>query len=150
MSTPAEIEQAIESLLLQPPYGVDPQQRHNALLALLKKELAYACDRNPRFRNYVEHWPVDFRVAERIADLPYLPVGVFKANPPLALVGADDVKRTSDLECDNRPGAQPRRSGCRDCQEDGKRSRHDHPGFHRTGTQALLSHRHAREPGCAF
>jgi hypothetical protein len=63
------------------------------LLALLKKELAYACDRNARFRNYVEHWPIDFHVAEEIADLPYLPVGAFKANPPLALIGADDVKR---------------------------------------------------------
>jgi hypothetical protein len=94
MSTPAEIEQAIDSLLLQPPYGANLQQRHNALLALLTKELAYACDRNPQFRNYVEHWPVDFCRAERIADLPYLPVGVFKADPPLALVGTDDVKRT--------------------------------------------------------
>jgi Acyl-protein synthetase, LuxE len=94
MSTLAEIEQEIESLLIQPPYGVDPQQRRSALLALLKKELAYACERNPQFRNYVEHWPVDFSAAERIADLPYLPVSVFKTNPPLALVGPDDVKRT--------------------------------------------------------
>ncbi len=94
MSTLGEIEQGIESLLMQRPYGVDPQQRHVALLALLKKELAYACDRNSRFRNYVEHWPIDFRGADKIADLPYLPVGVFKANPPLALVGAHDVKRT--------------------------------------------------------
>src|SRR5260370_5266905 len=94
MSTRLEIEQAIERLLVRPPYGVDPQQRHSMLLALLKKELAYACDRNPRFRNYVEHWPVDFRVADRITDLPYLPVGAFKANPPLTLVGANEVKRT--------------------------------------------------------
>ena len=94
MSPLAEIEQGIESLLIQPSYGVDPQQRCNALLALLKKELAYACDRNPQFRNYVANWPIDFCAAERIADLPYLPVGVFKANPPLALVGTEDVKRT--------------------------------------------------------
>jgi hypothetical protein len=94
MSTLAEIEQGIESLLIQPPYGADPPQRNSALLALLKKELAYACDRNPQFRNYVENWPIDFCTAERIADLPYLPVGVFKADPPLALVGADEVKRT--------------------------------------------------------
>jgi len=94
MSTLAEIEQAIESVLLQPPYGVDPRQRHTVLLALFKQELAYACERNPRFRNYVEQWPTDFRVADKISDLPYLPVGVFKTSPPLALVGADDVKRT--------------------------------------------------------
>jgi hypothetical protein len=94
MTALGEIEQGIESLLMQPPYGVNPHQRHSALLALLKKELAYACDQNSPFRNYVEHWPIDFRVADRIADLPYLPVGAFKADPPLALVGADDVKHT--------------------------------------------------------
>ena len=94
MSALAEIEQGIENLLAQPPYGVDSQQRHSALLTLLKKELAYASDRNSRFRNYVEHWPIDFRVAGTIAALPYLPVGVFKSNPPLVLVGADEVKRT--------------------------------------------------------
>lgn len=94
MSGLAEIEQGIDSLLAQPPYGVDPLQRNSSLLSLLKKELAYACERSPQFRNYVEHWPVDFCAAERIADLPYLPVGVFKANPPLTLVGANDIKRT--------------------------------------------------------
>src|ERR1035438_4357676 len=145
MSALREIEQGIESLLMQPPYGVDPQQRHIALLALLKKELAYACDRNSSFRNYVEHWPIDFRVADRIADLPYLSVGVFKANPPLALVGSD-CQAYSDLKCDYRSGAQPCSPGCRDCQEDGKRSHHDHPGFHRTGAPALLGHRHTGEP----
>jgi phenylacetate-coenzyme A ligase PaaK-like adenylate-forming protein len=90
----AEIEQGIESLLMEPPYGMDPQQRRGSLLALLKEQLTFACERNPRFRNYVEHWPIDFREAREIADLPYLPVGVFKANPPLALVGAEEVKRT--------------------------------------------------------
>jgi hypothetical protein len=94
MSTPAEIEQGIERLLQKAPYSVDSEQRHRALLDLLKKELAYACEKNTRFRNFVEHWPADFRDAERIADLPYLPVGVFKSNPPLALVSADHVART--------------------------------------------------------
>ena len=94
MIPPVEIEQGIESLLAEPPYGVDPQQRRRNLLALLKAELTYACERNSKFRNYVEHWPIDFRTAKEIADLPYLPVGVFKANPALALVSADDVKRT--------------------------------------------------------
>jgi phenylacetate-coenzyme A ligase PaaK-like adenylate-forming protein len=94
MSTPLEIAQGIESQLTAPVYGLDPKERHDSLLALLKKELAYACDQNPRFRNYVEHWPVHFSTADTIADLPYLPVGAFKSNPPLALVGANEVKRT--------------------------------------------------------
>jgi len=94
MSAPLEIEQGIESVLTESVYGLAPQERQGVLLALLKKELAYACDRNPRFRNYVERWPVDYRAADRIADLPYLPVGVFKASPPLALVDSDEVTRT--------------------------------------------------------
>jgi hypothetical protein len=94
MNIQQEIDRAIDVLLSQPPYGVDPQRRHDAALGLLKKELAYACQVNSRYRNYVEHWPIDFRLADRIADLPYLPVATFKANPPLALVGARDVKRT--------------------------------------------------------
>jgi hypothetical protein len=73
---------------------MEPQQRHRHLLPLLKQELAYACDENARFQNYVEHWPVDFRSAEKIADLPYLPVAAFKSDPPLALVDGQNVRRT--------------------------------------------------------
>src|SRR2546427_5737600 len=94
MSAPVEIAQGIESQLTAPLYGLDPKERQSSLLALLKKELDYACDRNPRFRNYVEHWPIHFDTADTLADLPYLPVGAFKANPPLALVNANEVKRT--------------------------------------------------------
>ena len=78
MSSIAEIEQGIDGLLAAPPYGGNAQQRRETLLALLKQELAYACEQNPRFKNYVDHWPVDYREAREIADLPYLPVGVFK------------------------------------------------------------------------
>jgi len=94
MGSLVEIEQGIERLLQKSPYGMDSGERQCALLALLKKELAHASAQNPRFANYVKHWPVDFREAQSIADLPYLPVGVFKANPPLSLVNTDNVVRT--------------------------------------------------------
>lgn len=94
MSAPAEITQGIDSLFTELLYRLEPKERHISLLALLKKELAYACNQNLRFRNYVEHWPVHFDTADTLADLPYLPVGAFKANPPLALVEANEVKRT--------------------------------------------------------
>jgi phenylacetate-coenzyme A ligase PaaK-like adenylate-forming protein len=94
MSAPAEIRHGIEGLLAAPPYGLDPKQRQRSLLALLKQELAYGCERNPRFRNYVENWPVDFRKAVTIADLPYLPVRTLKADPPVALVDTSEIKRT--------------------------------------------------------
>ena len=94
MSLIAEIEQGIDRLLSEAPYGMDSGRRQEWLLPLLKSEITYACERNSSYANYVAHWPVDFQRAERIADLPYLPVGVFKANPPLSLVSSEDVKRT--------------------------------------------------------
>lgn len=94
MSTIQKIEQGIDALLAQAPYGTDSSQRPSTLLPLLKEELAYACERNSRFRNYLEQWPIDFRDANEVSELPYLPVGIFKANPPLALVDATEIKRT--------------------------------------------------------
>ncbi len=94
MSSFAEIEQGIETLLAESPYGMDSSLRRSALLGLLKNEIAYACERHAGFRNYVQHWPIPFVDANDIAELPYLPVGVFKANPPLALVPPEEVKRT--------------------------------------------------------
>jgi hypothetical protein len=90
----AELEQSIARLLDAPPYGMAPEQRHHALLAVFKQELDYACGRSPQFANYVRHWPVSLSAAKTIADLPYLPVSVFKANPPLSLVPAAEIKRT--------------------------------------------------------
>ena len=94
MNSITEIEQGIESLFAESPYGMDSSRRRSALLELLKGQIAYACERNDGFRNYVLHWPISFQDANDIADLPYLPVGVFKANPPLALVPPEEVKRT--------------------------------------------------------
>jgi hypothetical protein len=90
----AELEQAIGALLDKPPYAAPPGERRSALLALLKQELDYACDRSQQFRNYVRHWPISLSAADAIADLPYLPVSTFKANPPLRLVETRDIKRT--------------------------------------------------------
>ncbi len=90
----AELEQSIGTLLDTRPYAIAPGQRTDALLALFKRELEYACERSSEFSNYVRHWPVSLAAADKIADLPYLPVSVFKANPPLSLVPASEVKRT--------------------------------------------------------
>ena len=93
MSALSEIEQGIESVLAESPYAVDSNRRRSTVLELLKKEIAYACEQNTAFRNYVEHWPVNFQGACDISDLPYLPVGVFKTDP-LLLVAPEDIKRT--------------------------------------------------------
>src|SRR5690348_2351662 len=94
MSRIAEIEQGIDRLLSESPYGMDSERRQECLLSLLKSEIAYACEKNAAYANYIENWPADFHLAGRIADLPYLPVGVFKSNPPLSLVSSEEVKRT--------------------------------------------------------
>ena len=107
MSTLADIEPSIERLLALPPYDLDPRERHALLLPLLKREIAYACDRNPRFRNYVQHWPVQFQLASSITALPYLPVGAFKVNPPLSLVANSEIKRT--LSSSSTSGQVPSR-----------------------------------------
>jgi phenylacetate-coenzyme A ligase PaaK-like adenylate-forming protein len=88
-----DLEAQIQALLAAAPFSLEAGERDSALLALLQLELGYACVRNAQFRNYLDHWPVDYRGAGRIADLPYLPVGVFKANPPLTLVERSEITR---------------------------------------------------------
>jgi hypothetical protein len=84
----------IDRLLSMPPYAQAPYEREMALLEMLKEELEHGCRRHEGYRNYVHHWPTDFRSADRVADLPYLPVGLLKANPPISFIGSDEVKRT--------------------------------------------------------
>jgi hypothetical protein len=88
------IQGQIDGLLAAPTYAQEPHDHQARLLAVLQSELAYACEREPRLRQYVEAWPIHYSVAQRIADLPYLPVGAFKADPPLTLVSPEKVIRT--------------------------------------------------------
>ncbi|MFZ0930131.1 MAG: hypothetical protein WAN11_16110, partial [Syntrophobacteraceae bacterium] len=74
------------------PYSMPPEEKTIAMLEVLKGQLDYACERNAGLHNYVRHWPVDFRLARSIADLPYLPVGLLKAQPPLSLVEAKEIR----------------------------------------------------------
>jgi hypothetical protein len=102
-----EIEQKMDRLLTIPPYSLPPEERQGALLGLLKDELEVACSRSPRYRNYIEHWPVHPRSARRISDLPYLPVGLLKAQPPLSLVESSEIKRV--LTSSSTTGQMPSR-----------------------------------------
>ncbi|MGA2515969.1 MAG: acyl-protein synthetase [Thermodesulfobacteriota bacterium] len=97
----------IDRLLASPVYGIPPEEKSLVLLEMLKDELEYACERNSGLQNYVRHWPVDFRLTRRIADLPYLPVGLFKTQPPLSLVAPAEIKRT--LTSSSTTGQQPSR-----------------------------------------
>jgi acyl-CoA synthetase (AMP-forming)/AMP-acid ligase II len=88
------LEDKIEQLLSAPLYTQSPEEREASLLEIFKEELDYACERHPGYRNYVQQWPTDYRTAGKVRDLPFLPVAMLKANPPLSLVGADEIKRT--------------------------------------------------------
>jgi hypothetical protein len=87
-------EDRIDRLLSMPPYGQPPEERQAGLLEILKEELDYACQRHAGYKNYVRHWPKDYRSAAQVADLPFLPVGILKANPPLSFVSPGEIKRT--------------------------------------------------------
>jgi len=89
-----QFEDKVESLLSIPPYGQPPEEKQCALLEILKEELDYACLRHAGYKNYVQQWPLDYQSASQVADLPFLPVGILKANPPLSLVDLDEIKRT--------------------------------------------------------
>src|SRR5208283_1806404 len=90
-----------------PPYGASPQDRLPVVLELLKDELEYACGRNFGFRNYVRNWPIALRAAREVAELPYLPVSLLKAEPPLALVEPHEIKKT--LTSSSTTGQMPSR-----------------------------------------
>ena len=89
-----QFEDQIESLLSFPPYAQPPEEKQSVLLEIFRQELDYACQRHTGYANYIQQWPVDYRSATHIADLPFLPVRILKADPPLSLVGPDQVKRT--------------------------------------------------------
>jgi len=89
-----QFEERVESLLSIPPYSQPPEEKQAGVLAILKEELDYACQRHAGYKNYVEQWFSDYHTADRVADLPFLPVGLLKANPPLSLVDPGEVKRT--------------------------------------------------------
>ena len=88
-----QLEDKIDRVLLMPPYCQPPDERQAGLLEILKEELDYACQRHAGYKNYIQHWPLDYRSAGQVADLPFLPVGILKANPPLSFVGPDEIKR---------------------------------------------------------
>jgi hypothetical protein len=88
-----ELATRIDRLLAMPPYSLAREERQAPLLELLKDELEYACGRNRGLANYVRHWPGEGRQARRVADLPYLPVGLLKRQPALSLVEPQEIKR---------------------------------------------------------
>ncbi len=80
-------------LLAGPPYSQPPDIKQAGLLEILKEELDYGCQRHAGYKNYIQQWPLDYRQAKYIFDLPFLPVGNLKVNPPVSFVARDQIKR---------------------------------------------------------
>jgi hypothetical protein len=88
------LEQKIEALVAIPPYGLATEEKAARMLDIMRDALELVSQKHAGLANYIRQWPVNFREATKISDLPYLPVAMLKANPPLALIGPDEVKRT--------------------------------------------------------
>jgi hypothetical protein len=88
------LDDKINRLLAIPPYSQPPEGKQASLLELLKEEIERACQRHSGYENYVRGWPSDYHSADQVASLPYLPVSIFKANPPLSLVARNEITRT--------------------------------------------------------
>jgi len=93
MSIPVEIARGIESQVGSTAYGLDPKERRDSLLALLKKELAYACDRDLRFRTLRGTLACGFSYGTHTCRSAIPAVGAFKSNPPPGFGHANEVKR---------------------------------------------------------
>ncbi len=89
-----QLEEEIDRILANSPYSMAPSEKEPILLELLKEELDRGSRSHAGYRNYLEHCPADYRCADRVSDLPYIPVGILKANPPLSFISPGEVKRT--------------------------------------------------------
>lgn len=89
MTVPSDLDAQIDAVVAGAPYADIGRRKFE----LMRAQVARAGERNPDYRNFVCNWPIPLSEARRIEDLPYLPVTLFKSDPPLTLVAADQIKR---------------------------------------------------------
>ncbi|MBV6633830.1 MAG: acyl-protein synthetase [Alphaproteobacteria bacterium] len=104
MRDDAATNDQIQEILKRPVYDRDD----GAVLDLFRTHIERGMALNEGYRNFVEHWPKDFASAE-LADFPYLPVGIFKREVPLALCEPDKITRVirSSATTGQQPAAIP-------------------------------------------
>ena len=91
-------QNSVSKLLECAPFAPRDFSHADLLLRALREGIGYAA-KNPRYANYIRHWPIPLAEVRRIADLPFLPVAAFKTDPPLAI-----VPRKIGQECCDRVG----------------------------------------------
>lgn len=88
------LDEKIDAILAGPPYGLGSADTKTNTFGLLREQVIRAADKSKVYANYVRHWPIKVEQAQNIEELPYIPVSVFKRNPPLALVPPEKFQRT--------------------------------------------------------
>lgn len=88
-----DLDEKIDALLAMTPYGYSTAEHAAGCLDLLREQVRRAAAHCPEYAQYIDCWPVGLDSAQSVAELPYLPVSVFKRRPPLALVPPDKFQR---------------------------------------------------------
>src|SRR5207248_2534570 len=85
-------QDSVSKLLVCAPFAPRDFSHAGLLLRALREGIGQAA-KNPRYANYIRHWPIPLAVVRRIAVLPFLPVAAFKTDPPLANVPQENWTR---------------------------------------------------------
>ena len=85
-------QDSVSKLLECAPFAPRDFSHAGLLLRALREGIGHAA-KNPRYANYIRHWPIPLAEVRRIADLPFLPVAAFKTDPPLAIVPQENWSR---------------------------------------------------------
>src|SRR5437868_15171497 len=86
-------QDSVSKLLECAPFAPRDFSHAELLLRALREGIGHAAAKNPRYANYIRHWPIPLAEVRRIADLPFLPVAAFKTDPPLAIVPQENWSR---------------------------------------------------------
>jgi phenylacetate-coenzyme A ligase PaaK-like adenylate-forming protein len=85
--------ETIKELVTQPLYDTAPAEHAHQALPLFRACIEDAAERHAGYGRYVSSWPVPLHQAERISDLPFLPVSVFKRPELLSLLAPGGRQR---------------------------------------------------------
>lgn len=97
----------LSNLLTTPLYKDVPAKKEDLLLTVLKQQILQGLESCSPFRNLLDAQRVDLGSIQSLAELPFLPVSVFKREQPLCFLTQDDIYRI--LESSATTGQQPSR-----------------------------------------
>jgi hypothetical protein len=88
-----DVNDEIDELINRAAYAMDISAKKALFFPITRNLIKYSAGLLPEYANVINHWPVALNDARELEELPYLPVAVFKRNPPLALVPAEQFQR---------------------------------------------------------